>query len=267
MQVTIQRTVPYSFARVLGLTNGFVKASATAQPPTGVSSVNVNPGSTISCNGSPCTSAGKTLTAGSGSFGSGTPFAGGCGTATGAYNILPIAVDNQTGPLWRQGSTYTLNRVDAGGNGNGAWPDAPGNWGLVDVCGQGGGGGSAIRTALANGYYGELSIGNTLTTFPGVKTGPVNQGLQGLNIDRVSGPSTPSQFDPSDPRAVIVPLVNYAGCTGKCDVPITGFMAFYITSVSGGAVTGQFVAMVDPNSTTSINAPNAGALGDVVMVH
>jgi Flp pilus assembly protein TadG len=37
MQVTIQRTVPYSFARVLGLTNGVVKASATARPPQGVS--------------------------------------------------------------------------------------------------------------------------------------------------------------------------------------------------------------------------------------
>ncbi len=266
MQVTIQRTVPYSFARVLGLTDGLVKVTAIANVPAAVSTVNGGPGSTVSCGGVACTTSSGTATAGSGATGSGAPFAGGCGSSTGAYNILPIAVDNQTGSLFTPGTTYTLNRVDAG-NGNGPWPDAPGNWGLVDLCGQGKGGGSAIRTALANGYYGELSIGNTLTTFPGVKTGPVNQGLHGLSVDRVAGPSSPGNFNPSDPRAVIVPLVNFAGCTGQCNVTITGFMAFYITSVSGGAVTGEFVDMVVPDSTGSINAPDDGAKGDVVLVH
>jgi Putative Flp pilus-assembly TadE/G-like len=265
MQVTIKRTVPYSFARTLGLTSGYVNVSAVATVPAPISTVNGGPNNPIGCNGSAC---GGGVTASSGTPGSGAPLPGGCGTATGSYNILPIAVDNKTGPLWNQGGTYTLNRVDSTGSGaNGPWPDAPGNWGLVDLCGQGSGGGSAIRTALANGYYGELSIGNTLTTFPGAKVGPVNQGLQGLSVDRLSGPSSPSQFNQSDPRAVIVPLVDFSNCTGACSVKITGFMAFYITSVSGGAVTGTFVSMVDPNSTSSINAPNAGAKGDVVLLH
>jgi len=266
LQVTAARSVPYYFARVLGLSSGTVSVSAIAEVPGGIGTVNAGPSSSIACSSSACTgSGGQTLTTASGSPASGAPFAGGCGGSTGAYNILPIAVDNLTASAWSLGASYTLNRVDSSGP-NGPWPDAPGNWGLVDLCGQGEGGGAAIRSALANGYYGELSIGNTLTTFPGAKVGPVRQGLAGLTDRTSASPSSPSAFDPTDPRAVIVPLVSFANCSGECSVPITGFMAFYITSVNGGAVTGTFVAMVDPNSTPTINAPNYGAKGDVVLI-
>ena len=283
MQVTVRRTVPYSFARVLGLTNGIVAASATAAPPPGVCTVNAGPSSPISCGGSDCTFAGNTVTAAScpksiSGGATGTPFPGGCGTSTGANNVLPIAVDSLTAAQWSQGKSYTLNRMDAN-NGNGPWIDAPGNWGFVQVCGNtSGNGGSGLRSAIAGGYYGELSIGNTLSTLPGVKNGPVVQGLQGLQ-DRAPGSSftpTPATFNPSDPRAVIIPMVSFAGCTGQCDLAITGFLAFYINQVDAnstntngvkGQVIGTFIAMVDPNSTASINAPNAGALGDVVLLN
>jgi hypothetical protein len=215
-----------------------------------------------------------TETAGSGSSGSGTPFPGGCGTSTGAYNVLPIAVDSKTAAAYVQTQSYTLNRMDTNGA-NGPWVDAPGNWGFVDLCGSTGG--SALRSSIANGYYGELTIGNTLTTQPGVSNGNVTKGLNGL-LDRASGSvsvPTPTSFDPTDPRAVIIPMVNFAGASGKSDVPITGFLAFYINLVStgtnsngvNGAITGTFIGMVDPNSTTSVNAPNAGAMGDIVLVH
>ncbi len=266
LQVTAARNVPYYFARVLGLQSGQVSVASIAEAPGGIGTVNAGPSSPIACSSIACTgSGGQTLTTASGSPASGAPFAGGCGGSTGAYNILPIAVDNLTASAWSLGASYTLNRVDSSGP-NGPWPDAPGNWGLVDLCGQGEGGGAAIRSALANGYYGELSIGNTLTTLPGVEVGPVSQGLIGLTDRTSASPSSPSAFDPTDPRAVIVPLVSFANCTGTCKVPITGFMAFYITSVNGGAVTGTFVAMVDPNSTPTINAPNYGAKGDVVLI-
>jgi Flp pilus assembly protein TadG len=278
MVVTVQRTVPYNFARVLGLTDGYVKVSSTASVPPGTSTVNAGPGAPVSCGGSACTSGGTTVTAGSGSSGSGTPFAGGCGTSTGAYNVLPIVVDSQTAAQWSQGASYTLNRMDAS-SGNGPWVDAPGNWGFVQLCGSNSGnGGSGLRSAIADGYYGELSIGNTLSTLPGVKNGPVGQGLQGLQ-DRAPGSSltpTPTSFNPSDPRAVIIPMASFAGCSGQCNLTITGFLAFYINQVDAnstntngvkGAMIGTFIAMVDPNSTASINAPNAGAMGDVVLIH
>ena len=59
MQVTLQRTVPYSFARVLGLTDGYVKVLAIASVPPAATTVNAGPGDTISCNGSACTSGGR----------------------------------------------------------------------------------------------------------------------------------------------------------------------------------------------------------------
>jgi len=281
VQVVIQRTVPYSFARVLGLTDGLVKVSAIAAPPPGICTANAGPSAPISCGGTDCTSGGTTLMAGSctppGSTpaASGAPFPGGCGTSTGQYNILPIAVDNKTANSFVANSTYTLNRMDANGA-NGPWVDAPGNWGFIDICGSTGG--SALRSSIANGYYGELTIGNTLTTQPGVSNGNVAKGLNGLLDRAASYKSTPTATDfnnPPDPRAVIVPLVNFAGATGKSNVQITGFMAFYINSVNtsstnvngvNGEITGTFIDMVDPNSTPSINAPNLGAMGDVVLL-
>lgn len=267
LEVTIQRTVPYFFARLLGLTNGIVGVEAIAQNSGSTSTVNCGPNCPVAG------ATGSNTTAGSGAVGSGAPFAGGCGSSTGQYNVLPIAVDYLTAGSYVQGQSYTLNRMDSVGNG--PWVDAPGNWGFVSLCGNGNGG-AGLRTAIADGYYGELSIGNTLETVPGVKNGPASQGLQGL-LDRAPGTSavpTPATFNPSDPRAVIIPMVNFQGCTGKCAVPITGFLAFYINEVStgtnsngvSGAIQGTFIAMVDPNSVSSINAPNAGALSDAVLI-
>jgi Flp pilus assembly protein TadG len=271
MQVTVQRTVPYSFARVLGLTNGYVKASATASVPPGIGTVNAGPGSPVACNGVACTSGGTTLTAGSGAPGSGTPFAGSCGSSTGAYNVLPMALDNQTS--WVSGSTTTLNEASSSGNGNGnIWPDAPGNWGYVNLCGNSNSSGSVLRTSMAAGYGGELSIGNYLTTVTGAKSGPVNQGLQDRSTP--SQLAAPSTFDPGDPRAVVIPLVDFSKdavtngpCQGQCTVKITGFMAAYILSVNNGNIFVQDIGLVAPNAVGSINAPNAGAMGDIVLVH
>ena len=107
MAVTIKRTVPYSFARTLGLTDGYVNVMAVARIPTAVSTVNAGPTSPTSCGGVACTSGGTTVTAGSGTPGSGAPFEGSCGSGTGQFNVLPIALDGQT--LWSSGSITTLN--------------------------------------------------------------------------------------------------------------------------------------------------------------
>jgi Flp pilus assembly protein TadG len=290
MLVTASRTVPYYFARVLGLTSGTVSVTALATIPPGICTVNASPTSPISCGGSDCLAAdGKTnLTAGcceptgTAQCASGSPFppsGTGCGSSTGAYNVLPIAADSQTAGAYVRGQSYVLNRADGSGkNSNGPWVDAPGNWGFVQLCGNNNGnGGSGLRSAIAGGYYGELTIGNTLSTLPGVKNGPVSQGLQGL-LDRAPGTSsvpTPSTFDPTDPRAVIIPMASYAGCSGQCTIPITGFLAFYINLVDttstnsngvNGVIHGTFVGIVDTTAVPSINAPNAGAVSEALLI-
>jgi Flp pilus assembly protein TadG len=267
-QITLQRTIPYSFARVLGLTNGYVKVSAIASVPPAATTVNAGPGAPVSCNGSACSSGGGTVTAGSGASGSGLPFAGSCGSSTGQYNVMPIGLDNQT--TWHSGSITVLNQADS--NGNKSWPDAPGNWGYVDLCAGGNSSGAALRAALADGYGGELTIGNYLRTVPGKKTGPVQQGLSDRAPTTLS--AAPSTIDASDPRAVVIPIVDFSKdavgggkCAGVCDVTITGFMAVYILGVSGGAVTVQDIGLVIPNSVGSVTALNDGAMGDVVLIH
>lgn len=272
MQVTVKRTVPYSFARVLGLTNGQVKVTSIASIPPAVTTVNAGPGSPISCGGSDCTSGGTVVTAGSGSSGSGVPFPGSCGSSgTGEYNVLPIALDNQTS--WISGSTTVLNQQDvSNGTGNSnKWPDAPGNWGFVNLCG-GTSSGSLLRTAMADGYGGELTVGNILTTVVGAKNGPVDQGLSDRAPTTAS--AAPASFDYTNPRAVVIPMVDFSkdavtgsSCTGVCNVKITGFMAAYILSVNNGNITVQDVGLVIPNAVGSATALNDGAMGDIVLVH
>ncbi|HEX3409909.1 MAG TPA: hypothetical protein VHS07_06485, partial [Candidatus Binataceae bacterium] len=193
---------------------------------------------------------------------------GACGaSSTGQFNVLPIALDNKT--LWSSGSTTVLNQQDV--TGNQSWPDAPGNWGYVSLCGSNPSA-SVLRSNMSDGYGGELSIGNYMTTVPGKKAGPVQQGL----TDRA--PTTlltaPSGFSFSDPRAVVIPIVDFSKdavgggkCSGNCNVTITGFMAVYILSVSGGAITVQDIGLVIPNAVGSVTAVNNGAMGDIVLVH
>jgi hypothetical protein len=70
-------------------------------------------------------------------------------------------------------------------------------------------------------------------------------------------------------RAVIVPLVDFSNCSGQCDVPVTGFMAFYLDSWSGnGAVNGTFVKMVAGNSTGDATVTgDAGVQADPILTN
>jgi Flp pilus assembly protein TadG len=250
LTVTASRTVPYYFARALGLMNGAVEVSGTSQ--LGDSPKTVGPNCILNCTGVVGSSNGPPATSGA--------VSGTCGNSPGQYDVLPIAVDNKTASSWVKGASYTLNRVDA--NGNGAWPDAPGNWGLVTLCE--GNGGAGLRTSIANGFYGPISIGQTLTSEPGAKVGPVNQGFADLLATSVDSYPTVSQ---SDPRAVIVPLVDFSNCHGKCDLPVTGFLSFYVDSYSGGAVTGHFITKL---ATNAIGDPtvtgDVGLKGDAILI-
>lgn len=245
ISLSINRQVPYYFARVLGLTSGHVSVSSTAvsSPP-------------------PCT-IGAPIDSGTNCPNTTSPVNPTCGGGTGQYDVLPIAVDNQTAAAWVQGQGYTLNRVQPSQNGNGPWPDAAGNWGTINLCGSSNNGGAGVRDSIADGFFGPISIKQTLQTLTGVKDGPISQGFAariGASTDN------PTNFDPSDPRAVIVPLVNFAGCNGTCQVPVTGFMAFYIDSYNSGAIAGHFVRMlaVDAIGNPTVTT-DAGVSGEPIL--
>ena len=259
--LTVHRTVPYNFARVLGLTNGTVAAVA----------------STAAIPYAPTTIGGPISTNGSGSGGGAASVI--CGNSTGNFDIIPIALSNTTRSAYVVDQSYTLNRT---GSANGPWVDAPGNWGLVNLCGGGSSSGSALRGSIADGFYGPINAaytdatghaisGSQLSTVPGAKVGPVSQGFAdriGASTDAFANGNTPSSFDPNDPRAVIVPMVSFAGCTGSCTVTVTGFMAFYIESYSSGAITGRFINKVPTELSSGV--PNwsgdAGVTGDPILV-
>jgi hypothetical protein len=255
VQVDASRVVPYYFARVLGLTNATIKVSSTALLPLAPSClnccvVNCNSSSPPGSPGGPSPSSVPVSDSGSA-----------CGTSSAEYDLIPIAVDNKTVKDWSPNSAYTLNRASP--NGNGPWPDAPGNWGNVSLCG-GGNGGAALRSSIANGFHGSMAVDQTLQTEPGAKVGPVNQGF----ADYLNGHADnwANGWSMGDPRAVMVPVVDFSNCRGRCVVPITGFMTFYIDSYSNGAISGHFITMMDPGSVANGAAGDAGLAGQPVLV-
>ncbi|MGH7933562.1 MAG: pilus assembly protein TadG-related protein [Candidatus Binataceae bacterium] len=251
--VRISRTVPYYFGRLLGLTSGSVAAaSATAALPGGPTTIG---GPTLTGSSGGGSSGGSS----SGGSGGGTPANPICGTSAGQYDVLPIAVSDQTASQYVQGNSYTLNRTGDGGS----WVDAPGNWGFVQLC-QSGNGDPAIRNAIADGFYGPISVGQTIQTIPGDRGNSLNNAWN----SRMNSPDDPSNFDPGvDPRAVIIPMVSgFSTCTGTCTVTITGFLAFYIDSANGSGVTGHFVKMEAFTSIGTGTSADAGVTGNPVLI-
>lgn len=198
--VTVERTVPYMFARVLGLVDNPVQASATA------ALVNLS----------------------------------------GVTGALPIGLDSAT--PYVSGETFTMHQALSGG---------PGNWdGLALGCT----GANCYRNNLANGYSGTISLGDTISSEPGATAGPTTQGVNtriqnGLAFDSTA---TWNNYQPGDPRAAIVPIVDWSGCSGSCDVPIKAFAAVWLDSVSGTDITVTFISMVAPGSVGSSSAPDYG---------
>jgi hypothetical protein len=152
---------------------------------------------------------------------------------------------------------------------------APGNWGWLNI-GQGPGG-NALKDAIINGYSGTVSVGDTLTTDPGQKTGPINQGWAGLFAKHNSlypnvSPSSicanvnPNNIPAGDPLLVTVPVADLSGCTGACSVSVEGFAEVYLTSGSDASISGCFVQEVSTNSVGGSGAPVLGALGVPTLI-
>ncbi|MDB5108029.1 MAG: protein of unknown function rane [Candidatus Binatus sp.] len=144
---------------------------------------------------------------------------------------------------------------------------APGNWQFLATDGTGN---SVLGNAIQNGASGTWKVGDLISSEPGNSGGSSNvaNGMQArlgtcpVIADPCSaGGGNPSNIPAGDPCLVVVPAVDYHGCTGSCDVTVSGFAEVYLeTDSTGRAIDGCFVSAVAADTIASSTAPQLGAV-------
>jgi Flp pilus assembly protein TadG len=147
---------------------------------------------------------------------------------------------------------------------------APGNWQWLNPTGGSGGGDPALSAAIASGVSASFSIGDSIQSEPGNKgnSKPVRDGLssrlsgcQAIADPCTSGGGNPTDIPPNDPCLVVVPAVDFHGCTGNCPLTIEGFAEVYLepATTTGTSINGCFVKEITADSIASSGAPGLGA--------
>jgi hypothetical protein len=142
----------------------------------------------------------------------------------------------------------------------------PGDWGPL---GLGGTGASTFAQNVENRYQGTVSVGDLLTTDTGLETGPIRTAFnylisEGQSVD--SG-GTFASHTPTDPRVLIVPMVDYSNINGSSQVPVKGFAALWLASIDNqNNIQTYFINQVTPESSTpKTGVPNYGAYTPVLI--
>jgi Flp pilus assembly protein TadG len=234
--VSAQRTVPYYFGKVLGLSGQLEQVSATASAPSNPSCIGL-------CNpdGTPINTTGT------------------YGTSTGQYGLLPVGLQYNTAYALNQPITLTQ-----GGTGtNGSW--GPGNWGALSL---GAPGGNMLRSNFASGYSGPVAVNQWVNTDTGIKSGPVDQGLQDrINAGLTEYPNgTYSNHALNDPRVATLPLVNWVNINGASAVQIMGFAEVWLDSVNGGQINAHFISQVAANAFGNSTGTSYGVHGQPILI-
>lgn len=169
-------------------------------------------------------------------------------TNTGAAEgAVPIGVDYRTD--YQFGTPITLHPP-------GMTP-GPGNWEPL-VLGSDPGT-SALINNIENGYSGELTVNQMITTQTGDDPHNIQQAInyrinEGMQIDP-SG--TFSDHSLNDPRVMLIPMVNFAGVNGSSQVPLMGFAQVWVNSASGdGSISTTFI-----QETAASSQPNPSVQG------
>jgi hypothetical protein len=116
---------------------------------------------------------------------------------------------------------------------------------------------------IADGYPGPLSINQLVSLAPDTTTEAIAQGLSArIAAGRSKFPrATFSHHDPIDPRAVIVPMVDWDSSAGKDHARVKAFAALWVDSVNA-----HFIDQVAYNSPPDPNAPFRGARGRPILI-
>jgi len=234
ISVRLQRTVPYYFARALGLTSGVVTTAATATPQFPPSSLNATTPGQVPSGGDNNGANGDTCST-----------VGGC-------ELIPIGLDYHT--TYADSVQMNLQQGQLG----------PGNWDLLAL---GATGGANLRSNIANGFNSMVSVGDWVTTEPGKKVGPVDQGFQDrLNAAASVDPSgTYSSHALNDPRVIMLPVVDWEHPNGRSSVQVKAFASVWLDSYSNGQVTVHFISQVAANSFGDPSAPYFGSRGTPIL--
>lgn len=144
---------------------------------------------------------------------------------------------------------------------------APGNWQYLDVSTGHGGGTPELKNAISGGVSGSFTMGQTIYSEPGNKGVPVANTFAARmrscdsygGTDPCSGTNPKDLLKPGDPCLVIVPVVNFNGCTGACGMTIEGFAQVYLEPSSTSTnMVGCYVSAVAPDTIGSSGAPALG---------
>lgn len=217
--VATKSGLPYYFGGAMGLSNYTVSATATANYP----------GPVNGCNN--------------------------CGT-----NMLPIGLQCPR-PCTDANSLVAGESVTFGTKFISATVNSPGNWDWVDLSGNGT---SVISTEISSGVSGTYDIGQTIAPSSGnrANAGPVKQAFDARmkSCPTISDPcngGNPANIPAGDPCLVIVPAVDFTGCSGhSCNPPMTieAFAEVYLEPDSTSSnIDGCFVKSVVGGTTTGTN--------------
>jgi Flp pilus assembly protein TadG len=228
--MVVNRTVPYYFAKVLGMTSANLQVQATAAPQPPTSTVGA-PSQTAVDNGTSPASCNN----------------------TGDCQLIPIGLDHNT--VYSNGEQITLQQGQVG----------PGNWDLLALNGVGG---NNLRYNIADGASQVVSVGDWILTEPGKKVGPVDQGFQDrINQAQSIDPTgTFSSHAGNNPRVMVLPIVDWEHQNGRKDVQVDAFATVWLDSYNGGNVTVHFISQVIANSFGDPNAPNYGGRGHPMLI-
>ena len=159
---------------------------------------------------------------------------------------VPFGVVRQE---FNYGEPYTLK--EGGGEGY------DGNYGGL---GLGGNGANTYRYNIKYGYDGKLHIGQWVSTEPGNMSGPTNTGVS-YRISQDPG-ATFETVAKDSPRVVMVPVLDSLNVSGRSDVQIVGFAAFFLEGTGGSGkdnyVSGRFMRLVAAGDITEAGNADYG---------
>jgi hypothetical protein len=120
------------------------------------------------------------------------------------------------------------------------------------------------QTCVSNGYTGHIKVGDSIDDDNEDQDSSIKPLVDGCN-DRINRSHSSSYsgktYDETDPRAVVIPVVDWSSDRLGSKVTVKGFAAVWLDSVDSqnSVVNAHFIRMVAPGAGPSKTAPDYGA--------